>query len=221
MADLPLFPLGTVLYPGLVLPLHVFEERYRLMVRDLVEAGASGGSEGFGVVPIRAGHEVGDGAVTAMYDVGCSAELRRVTPYDDGRFDILATGSRRFRLHGVRTGRPYLVGDVEWVVEEAGVDARPLAAATAHAFRAYQAVVAGAEPAATQELPQDPVVLSYLVSAAMVLDVGDKHRLLAAPDAAERLRLAAGLLRRETALLEALGALPAVDLLRGVAVSPS
>jgi hypothetical protein len=219
MPELPLFPLGTVLYPGLVLPLHVFEERYRLMVRELLEAGGDRGS--FGVVAIRAGREVGADSVSAMYDVGCSADLRQVTPYDDGRYDLLGTGGRRFRLRSVSTARPYLVGDVEWLDEEVGDDAAVLAAAATHAFRGYQRLVTGRDAGAVQELPSDPVALSYLIAAAVVLDVLDKHRLLAAPDAARRLRLACGLLRRETELLRTLRALPAVDLLHGVAISPS
>jgi uncharacterized protein len=219
MPELPLFPLGTVLFPGLVLPLHVFEERYRLMVRELLEARGDRGS--FGVVAIRAGHEVGADAVSAMYDVGCRADIRQVTQYDDGRYDLLGTGGRRFRLRSVSTVRPYLVGDVEWLGEEVGDNATILAAAAAHAFRGYQRLVAGQDADTGQELPGDPLVLSYLIAAALVLDVADKHRLLAAPDAARRLRLARGLLRRETALLRSLRALPAVDLLRGVAISPS
>ena len=219
MPELPLFPLGTVLYPGLVLPLHVFEERYRLMVRELLEAGGHRGS--FGVVTIRAGHEVGADSVSALYDVGCTADIRQVTPYDDGRYDLLGTGGRRFRLRSVGTARPYLVGDVEWLDEEVGDDAPVIAAAAVHAFRGYQQLVAGQDAGGVQELPRDPVVLSYLIAATVVLDVADKHRLLAASDAAKRLRLACGLLRRETELLRTLRALPAVDLLRGVAISPS
>jgi uncharacterized protein len=219
MPELPLFPLGTVLFPGLVLPLHVFEERYRLMVRELLEARGDRGS--FGVVAIRAGHEVGADAVSAMYDVGCRADIRQVTPYDDGRYDLLGTGGRRFRLRSVSTARPYLVGDVEWLDEEVGDDATVLAAAAVHAFRGYQRQVAGQEAGGAEELPRDPVVLSYLIAAAVVLDIADKQRLLAAPDASRRLRLACGLLRRETELLRTLRAVPAVDLLRGVAVNPS
>ena len=90
-----------------------------------------------------------------------------------------------------------------------------------HAFRGYQQLVAGQDAGGVQELPRDPVVLSYLIAATVVLDVADKHRLLAASDAAKGLRLACGLRRRETELLRTLRALPAVDLLRGVAISPS
>ena len=110
-AGLPLFPLGTVLFPGLVLPLHVFEERYRRLVRDLVAEPEA--ERRFGVIAIREGREVGSDGVRALHPVGCIARLRRVDPYDDGRFDILSTGSQRFRLDEVDTSLPYLRGDVE------------------------------------------------------------------------------------------------------------
>ena len=116
---LPLFPLGhTVLFPGVVLPLHVFEERYRELVRTLVEL-PEGARRRFGVVAIRQGWEVGEDAVSALHDVGCAAELRRVSRYPDGRYDIVTVGTDRFRLRSVdRESRPYLVGRVEWLPAE-------------------------------------------------------------------------------------------------------
>jgi len=116
---LPLFPLGhTVLFPGVVLPLHVFEERYRELVRTLVEL-PEGARRRFGVVAIRQGWEVGEDAVSALHDVGCAAELRRVSRYPDGRYDIVTVGTDRFRLRSVdRESRPYLVGSVEWLPTE-------------------------------------------------------------------------------------------------------
>src|SRR4051794_6839646 len=93
---LPLFPLSTVLVPGLVLPLHIFEPRYRQLVSDL-EALPEDDRE-FGVVAIREGREVGAGSLRALYDVGCAATLQQVTQLPDGRSQILSTGARRFRL---------------------------------------------------------------------------------------------------------------------------
>src|SRR3954451_16700656 len=97
---IPLFPLAAGLYPGVVLPLHVFEDRYRLLVERLAEADDVG-PRGFGVVAIRLGRESGIDVVSALHDVGCLAELRGVERYEDGRFDVLTNGSRRFRLHSV------------------------------------------------------------------------------------------------------------------------
>jgi len=213
---LPLFPLGTVLYPGVLLPLHVFEERYRLLIRQLV-ALPEGTRRRFGVVAIREGREVGPEGIRALYDVGCAAEVRRVQAHEDGRFDIVTSGAERFRLRGLDDSRPYLQADVEWLPEPEGEGAASLAAGVGRLFAAYRAALLGAEGSAapdTTKLPTPPLVLSYLVAAVMVLFVPDKQRLLAAPNAASRLGLELQLLRREVAVVRRLPSLPAVDLLR-------
>jgi len=219
---LPLFPLGTVLYPGLLLPLHVFEERYRMLVRDLVDGPES--AQRFGVVAIREGREVGtDGidGIRALHPVGCVARLRQVEAYDDGRYDIVATGAQRFRLGRLETSRPYLQADVDLLPEPAGAEAPVLARSVAELFNAYRsALTGGSDDGADGQLPVDPLVLSYLVSAAAILDLADKQTLLEAPDTTGRLRLALAILRREVAMLRLLPSLPAVDLPR-TPVSPN
>src|SRR6476620_2383200 len=102
--SLPLFPLGLVLYPGVVLPLHIFEPRYRRLVQELLDM--PDGSRLFGVVAIKAGREVGVHGVTALHEIGCTAELRYAEAYEDGRFDIIATGMTRFRLLDVEKSAP-------------------------------------------------------------------------------------------------------------------
>jgi Lon protease-like protein len=216
---IPLFPLGSVLYPGLALPLHIFEERYRLLVSHLDE-GQSDVERSFGVVAIRAGHEVGAASVGALHEVGTTAVLRRVTAYPDGRFDILSSGARRFRLHAVDDEMPYLRAEIEWLPESVGPvnEVQGLAEQVRRLFRAYQALLGGGPEASASEddthLPDDPTVLSYLVSAAMVLDLGDRQRLLAAPSTQARLTRLGGLLGREDALIRLLQAVPATDVLR-------
>jgi uncharacterized protein len=205
---LPLFPLGSVLFPGVLLPLHIFEDRYRQLVRHLLAAPEE--SRSFGVVAIREGHEVGADGVRALYDVGCVARLRRVEPYEDGRFDLVTSGSARFRLDAVEDGGPYLEADVELLGEPEGADAEASAALVTLAFEEYLEAL-GSE---VEELPADPGAVSYLVAAAAVLDLRVKQRLLEAPDTTTRLRTELALLRRETELFEMLPSLPAVDLTR-------
>src|SRR5207253_157162 len=107
MMDLPLFPLHTVLCPGVALPLHVFEDRYKAMVERCLAQHSP-----FGVVLIREGHEVGPGDL-AVAGVGTLAEIREATRYRDGRFDLLTLGTQRFRLEGVDpAAEPYLVGQI-------------------------------------------------------------------------------------------------------------
>jgi Lon protease-like protein len=214
---LPLFPLGTVLFPGLVLPLHVFEERYRLLVRELLELPED--ERRFGVVAIRQGREVGADGVQALYDVGCVAHLRRAEPYDDGRFDIVSTGTARFRLDGLDEQGPYLRGEVEVLPDEMGPapEAPLLDRAVRQAFAAYLAALstASGEQIEVPELPDNPLVLGFLVAATTALDLDERQRLLAEPDGATRLRAELALLRRERTLLQHLSAAPAPELARG------
>jgi Lon protease-like protein len=214
---IPLFPLGTVLVPGLVLPLHVFEPRYRQLVSDL-QARAED-ERAFGVVAIREGHEVGETGVRALHPVGTLALLRTVSSYPDGRADIVTNGDARFRLVGlVETGTPYLTGEVEWLDEPDGAteaETQVLAHAAGRRFDAYRAAVARAgaiEAEQMHPLPDDPRSLSYLVAVAMVLDLSDRQRLLEARSTADRLGAELELLGRETSILRELPSLPAVDL---------
>jgi ATP-dependent Lon protease len=113
--DLPLFPLNTVLCPGIALPLHVFEDRYRALVRHCLET-----TSPFGVVLIREGREVGAGAIS-FSGVGTIAEIRDAGRQDDGRFDLLVVGTRRFGIRTVLEGpSPYLVADVGILDETVG-----------------------------------------------------------------------------------------------------
>ena len=219
MTRLPLFPLGTVLFPGLLLPLHVFEDRYRALVRDLVAGPEE--TRAFGVVAIREGREVGDGGIRSLHQVGCLADLRQVERHADGRFDIVATGARRFRIASIdATSRPYLQAEVEFLDEPDGEAATVLAGNVASVWGTYRQALTGSPPDDPDELPDDPVVLSYLVAAATILDLGDKQRLLEEPDTTGRLRRELAILRRESVLLRLLPSLPAVELAQ-VAVSPN
>jgi Lon protease-like protein len=104
-----------VLFPGAVLPLTVFEERYRQLVRERVD---------FGVVLIKHGSEVGPGRAEDLHEIGTVATLQRIEALPDGRFSVLARGLERFRLRSLEHGRPYLMGRVEWV-EDPPARARP------------------------------------------------------------------------------------------------
>ncbi|HEY8480191.1 MAG TPA: LON peptidase substrate-binding domain-containing protein [Spirillospora sp.] len=211
---LALFPLGTVLFPGLVLPLHLFEERYRLLIADLLERPEP---RGFGVVAIELGHEVGEGAARRLAEVGCVAELREATRHPDGRYDIVTVGTRRFRLKELDRSRPYLQGDVEYLPEEPGADPWPVARRVLRLFRLYRARLdaAGAGRFADTGMPAEPVALSYRIAASLVLDGHDKQRLLECEDAALRLEAEHDLLARENRILRTLPTVPAGQFLDG------
>ncbi|MBM0257972.1 LON peptidase substrate-binding domain-containing protein [Micromonospora sp. 4G55] len=217
-ARLPVFPLATVLFPGLVLPLHIFEERYRALVRHLVGL-PEGAPREFGVVAIQAGWEVApalgrstpDGGDVTLHEVGCTAELRQVTELDDGGFDIVTVGKRRFRIAEVdRSAAPYLTAQVEWLPEPGGTDevAELLAARVIAVFRQYLGLIRPDPEEISEQLPEDPTVLSHLVAATAALTVADRQRLLAIDDTATRLRAELRLLNREAALLRQVRAVP-------------
>jgi uncharacterized protein len=210
---LPLFPLGTVLYPGLLLPLHIFEERYRQLVRDLL-AGAEPGR--FGVIAIRTGRETGVDGVSALYEIGCIAVLRQVREHPDGRFDLVTAGTQRFRLVSLEHGRPYLRGVVDLLAEDTGDQAAAGAAVRAvqRAFHDYLVTLAarGTGEVTIPDLPDEPIALSYLVAASVVVDLPDRQALLAEPDALRRLQAERELLSRETAMLRTFTSAPAPGL---------
>lgn len=211
---LALFPLGTVLFPGLVLPLHLFEDRYRRLIGDLLQRPEP---RGFGVVGVQLGHEVGEGAAHRLAEVGCVAELHEVTPHPDGRYDIVTVGARRFRVKELDESRPYLQGEVEFLPEEAGSDTGPIAAQVRRLFRLYRRRLgaAGAGPFEEIEPPDDPVALSYVIAASLVLDGHDKQRLLECEDAVLRLAAERDLLDRENRILDVLPMIPAGQFLDG------
>jgi Lon protease-like protein len=210
---LPLFPLGTVLYPGLLLPLNIFEERYRELVRDLLDGPEP---QRFGVIAIRQGRETGVDGISALYQIGCTATVREVAEQDDGRYHLVTVGTQRFRLASLDKSRPYLQGEVDLLEEEVGDEAAAGLAvhAVQRGFHGYLEALASRESVevTVPELPDEPVLLSYLVAASMILDLSVRQDLLAEPDAERRLGAERALLARETTMLRSLTATPAPDL---------
>jgi len=210
---LPLFPLGTVLYPGLVLPLNIFEERYRQLVRDLL---AVPEPRQFGVIAIREGRETGVDGVSALYEIGCIAAVREVTELPDGRYELITVGTDRFKLSALDHSKPYLVGDIELLDEPVGDESETkfAVARVQRGFRGYLDVLAarGSATISVPELPDEPILLSYLVAATVIIDLPERQRLLAQPDALQRLTAERALLAKETAILRSLGSTPAPDL---------
>ncbi|MFD5345055.1 LON peptidase substrate-binding domain-containing protein [Streptomyces anulatus] len=172
-ARLPLFPLNAVLFPGLVLPLNVFEERYRAMMRELLKSDEDEPRR-FVVVAIRDGREIaptatgmpdtvaaappperapaegfGPDPIQTFHRVGCVADAATIRERADGSFEVLATGTTRVRLLSVEASGPYLTTEVEELDEEPpgedeGDEAGALAEGVLRAFRAYQKRLAGA-----------------------------------------------------------------------------
>jgi Lon protease-like protein len=255
--EIPLFPLHTVLCPGIVLPLHIFEDRYRALTRHCLDTGTP-----FGVVLIREGREVGSGGMLALAGVGALVEIREAGRYPDGRYDLLAAATGRFAIDAVDPARePYLVADVTPLEDKVGDEARAerLAASAIRRFVRYlelmraregetsevldirvevesssgtddtvdeividdeafeddapeeEATVDAAgesdEPASDAErrrdlvIPDDPTVLSHLLSGIVQIELPRRQALLEAATTTERLEALVRLLDREVLLL--------------------
>ena len=243
--SLPLFPLTTALVPGLVLPLHIFEPRYRMMVEELLDKPED--EREFGIVAFRESHTLtpkqsspGVGpddpspddpspsdpsaADADLYPVGVSAVIRQAERRDDGRYDIVTIGSRRFRLDNVDRSAPLVRASVTFLPEPEvdSDDPHVMVAVQAamQAFDKYRSILGGRlneadddSDADDDQVPTDPAVLSYLITAALVVDGSTRQELLATPDTVARLRLGTRILSSESALISAFGAIPALDLL--------
>ncbi len=229
--SLALFPLNVTVVPGLILPLHVFETRYRRMVADLLMRPDPDTRE-FGIIAVREGRDPVTEGLDALYSVGTSVILRETDANVDGTYDIVTTGSRRFRLHAVAPGptwdnsAPLLMAEVEYLDEIDSGNCAPLVSEALRSFRVYRGLLSGQFSEelemsdsddididlGDEQLPEDATVISYLITAAMVLGMEERQQLLAIPDTASRLRLACTLLHRENALISLFNALPAIDL---------
>jgi Lon protease-like protein len=229
--ELPLFPLHAVLCPGVVLPLHIFEPRYREMVGRCLADDAP-----FGVVLIREGREVGP-SIPSLAGVGTLAEIREANAYEDGRYDLVTVGTTRFAIEAVAAGRePYLVASVQPLpeavddIEQARVLADRLSARFVDYLRLLRPAdgedatgmdvqvevevreVATGEgagggtdgpPGATREpvIPDDPTALSYLLSGIIQVELPRRQALLEADTTEARLFALGRLLDRELPLL--------------------
>jgi Lon protease-like protein len=210
-----LFPLRTVLVPGLVLPLHIFEPRYRLMVRMLDNLPED--ERGFGVVAIRPGADPEVDGIAALYEVGTMARVTEVEPLPDGRYDLVTVGARRFSIEELDHAMPYTRAEVHMHAEPMGDPGRAgeLACTARRLLGEYRTLIAGwgvIDMAQIEHLPNDPVVLSYLISSAIVTDLPERQRMLGIADAEQRLAAACDILRREISVMSALPSMPAVDL---------
>ena len=184
MAVMPMFPLGTVLLPGVVLPLHVFEPRYQQLVRDCVDAT----EHEFGVVLIDRGSEVGGGDTRS--DVGVVATMLQVAALDGGRFAVVAVGTRRFRVISWLPDDPYPRADVEeWPDGSVDVSISRLEATAGRARRcAGLAVEMGDRSSVPEgELTGDPSADSFLLAAISPFGPVDQYAALCAPDPLARL----------------------------------
>ncbi|HXY51946.1 MAG TPA: LON peptidase substrate-binding domain-containing protein [Terriglobales bacterium] len=166
----PLFPLDVVLFPGSPLPLHIFEPRYKEMIGECLM-----NKTDFGVVRAEK-----DGVA----QIGCTAEILAVTKtYDDGRMDIVAQGRKRFELLEVNQERAFLRGEVLFVPDEQD---RPAVEQVEQAVKLHAEILSLA--GASQDLPEEELLLSYHLAGSLPLDLDFKQSLLAMRSEAQRIQ---------------------------------
>jgi uncharacterized protein len=201
MYDLPIFPLNTVLFPGMPLKLHIFEERYKLMISRCYQSG-----EPFGVALIKSGQEIGGRAEPFL--VGCTAVISEMEPLPGGRMNIVAVGRERFVAHSFKYDQPYLVAEVETLAlsntESATLNS------TSRSLRPwvqrYLQTLADASETKfdIQQLPDDPMQLAYLASFLLNIPIEQKQNLLTIENTDEFIRDLRIIYRREVTLLDAM-----------------
>jgi uncharacterized protein len=199
---LPLFPLHSVLFPQFLLQLHIFEERYKVMINGCIERNSP-----FGVILIRDGQEVGVPATPC--DIGCVTRILGVQKLEDGRMNLLAAGESRFRLlEYMEADLPYLLGRVEEFEDATAApeDLGPLADELYTGFTRYLALLAAHvdEPMPEVELPDDPSLLTFCVASVAMIPMLEKQSLLEMTDTRLRLETELRWLNQQIENLEAL-----------------
>jgi hypothetical protein len=199
MPLLPLFPLGTVLFPGSTLPLHIFEPRYVQLISECLSGGST-----FGVVLILEGEEVGSPAIP--HRVGTEAAIVEARGLPQGRYDIAVHGQRRFEIKGLRHERPYTVAEVEWLPRGGGGSQEAVEVARA-LMEEFLRRLRGPLPGGIKGLAAlDDEGLSFVIADLLPVEPDLKQELLEAPTPALRLDLETRILM-EALRPEGLGAM--------------
>jgi uncharacterized protein len=215
MSDtLPMFPLNTVLFPGMSVPLRVFEDRYRALVHHLLRV-EDPTERVFGSVGIREGYEVGEHGAQWLFRVGCRVKMTEVEALPDGTFELVAVGLDRIELERLDTSGAYPVGQVTQLVEQRAHVPDWVAAAARSTYDAYcdALLEIDREPPAT-ELPGDPTYLSWALAALAPLSLAQRQALLEVEDTTDRLQMVTDVLRGEVRTMQVLPSLPATEIAR-------
>jgi Lon protease-like protein len=172
METLALFPLNTVLFPGQLLPLHIFEPRYKQMIGECIQHGRP-----FGVVLIRSGEEVGDQA--EPNEVGTTAHIVQVEHAADERMNILCVGNARFRIAETFHDKPYLYGKIElWPWEPFAAGSADVERVQRQLDRYVQILAEMTDSKLEVELPSEPAALANVAASVLQIDSAEKQRLL-------------------------------------------
>ena len=197
LVSLPLFPLNVVLFPGMALPLHIFEERYKDMIGDCIDR-----EQPFGVVLIKEGREAGEPAQPFL--IGTTARVVSVERLAEGRLNILTNGERRFETTEISQRVPHLVGQVKYLEEQTGEVSSPVIAELSEQYATFLQNLSALAGGWTDrvEVPEDPVRLSYSVATNLDLPRDRRQDLLELPTASQRLERLLPLIKRGNEVLQ-------------------
>jgi uncharacterized protein len=209
-----MFPLNAVLFPGVTVPLTVFEDRYRALVHHLKRI-PDPAHRVFGTVGIREGYEVGEHGAQSLYRVGVRMQLTEIEENADGTFEVLAVGLERIQLDSLDPGDLFPVGHVTDRPDPEAQVAEAVLEKARIAFTAYRAALADirADPY-SGSLPRDPTYLSWTLAAVAPLPMPERQALLEAEDAGVRLVMVTDLLRAELRAMNVIPSLPATEVAR-------
>jgi Lon protease-like protein len=177
LEEIPVFPLGTVLFPGAFLPLHIFEERYKAMIRYAVENGGIFG------LSYRSDAEVGKETPPLVGSVGCAAKINAVIPLDEGKLNILSTGLLRYRVRDITQSSPFLIARIQLFADDPEPDAdltrlyddtREVSSKFLEAVQELN----DSELSGNLNLPDEPEAFSLFIASALPIDNDSKQRLL-------------------------------------------
>lgn len=210
---LPMFPLNAVLFPGVSVPLMVFEDRYRALVHHLLRAEPT--DRVFGSVGIREGYEVGDHGAQSLFRVGCRVKMTDVESHADGTFSMVAVGLDRIALEHLDTTGTFPVGHVEERPEAPSNVPDDIVERARAVFTAYRVALSEfRDDPFTGPLPKDPAYLSWALAAVAPLPLHERQALLEAEDATIRLVMVTDLLRTELRAMNVIPSLPATEVAR-------
>ena len=216
MPQVPLFPLNAVVFPGVSTALHIFEDRYRALVSELITI-EKPFDRVFGIIAIREGYEVGDHGMQSAHRVGTLVQLTGVEAYEDGRFDIELIGRQRVRvLESENTPGEFLRGEIELLSDDDEPGADTEAEKALASFEQYRMELSDLRggPVLTGEMPADPAYLSYALSSTCLLTLPQRQALLEAETAVERLRMLRFTMSEEMRAMRAVPSLPATEVAR-------
>jgi len=174
---LPIFPLGTVLFPGAILPLHIFEERYKQMMRYAVENGNVFG------LSYRGDAFIGRETPPEVSSVGCVAKINALVPQEEGKMNIISTGLIRYRVLGLQQSQPFILARVEPFSDdlEPGADLNRIFVDISEMCKRFLEAAQELDESGalvSQDLPEDPEAFSLIISSALPIDNDLKQNLL-------------------------------------------